>query len=272
MKLLSLVAVFILLSSPTTHAVKLTMMGNQGVTISSENDVVIIDAVYEHYTFWEGFSYDKSLFDSEKLNTFTDKNIVFAATHVHRDHFHPQLLGKDLDTNEAITFVGGQQTIESIKEDFINEHRIRARLKCLAATGCDSSFKLSEKTSVQGISTVHNHESYGWLENISMLVSAGDKQVLHLGDAALSIENIATLKSAIRKPNAVLIPYWFLMNRDLLQRFIQALNPELVVVTHFPQAQFKQLQAFLRPIAESLKGEFPDLKFAVPMPGDSLNI
>lgn len=272
MKLKLLFTIASLLFSLGATAVTLSMQGNQGTVIQGKHDVVIIDALYQHYAHWEGFSYDKSLLNKDGLTKFAGKSLTLAATHVHRDHFHPQLIGEHLDSSETSRFLGGQQTVESIKEDFINEHRISARIQCLSSPDCDATYQVSETTTVKGISTIHNHATYDWVENIAMLVTIEGKGILHLGDSALNEANIATLKDAADNPHSVIIPYWFLMAPDLLETFLKELTPEVILVAHYPEAQFQSLKAFMTPIAQDLQQQLPKSRFELLLPGESLDI
>ena len=272
MKITKILALAFLVTGFQSTAVELTLLGNQGVAINSKKDAVIVDALYEHYPTWEGFSYDKPLLDKAMLTAYEDKNLAISATHIHRDHFHPRMTGEFLDASENVVYVGGKQTVESIKEDFINEHRIRERLICLASEQCNASYQLSKTTTLTGVSTIHNHNDYHWVENIAMLVTMDNKQILHLGDALLNSANVATLTAKVKQPDAVILPYWFIMEPALFEQFITELAPKTVVVSHFPKEQLQALKGYFAPVVESLTAKITDLSFNILAPGDSVSL
>lgn len=274
---------FLLLQSGHLQAVTLTAMGNQGVMLKSDKNTVYVDALYKHYGNWEGFSYDEPRLTPNRIKSNAIKRnaikrnadassefrIVFLATHVHRDHFHPHLMGEVLNEEQIALFIGGSQSVESIKEAYINEHQIRSKMNCIASSGCDSKITISDSLLISGIATEHNHQHYSWVENIAFRIVLEGSHILHLGDAALSLNNINLLKDSTPVDVAI-VPYWFLSDTPLLIGFLTEINPDSMLISHFPKEYIETIQNYTNSVVEKLPEELNRMQFKILSPGEEL--
>lgn len=272
---LVLISGLVLMVSSHLQAVTLTAVGNQGIMLKSDKSTVYIDALYKHYGNWEGFSYDEPQLTLKTLkrnqHTSSESLTVVLATHVHRDHFHPLLMGEILNEELNTLFVGGTQTGESIKEAYINEHQIRSKINCIASSGCKSHMTISDTLLISGIATVHNHQHYDWVENIAFRILLEDSHIIHLGDAALSLDNISLLKTS--KPlDVAIVPYWFLSDKALLTAFLTDIKPDTVLISHFPQEHLETIQNYANSVVKKLPDELNLVHFKILSPGEELSV
>ena len=223
------------------EAFDVTFTANDGIRIESDKEILFVDAIYKHYTNWEGFSFDAMPENLIARIEQEKKTISILSTHVHRDHFHPEVIGELMDVYKNVSSYGPRQVVESIKEGFINEHRINKRLNCIGSAGCDSSYATIDGLEIKGVSLKHTHQSYDWIENIAFLIQNNNQVILHVGDAMLSTKNIALIKQQNQAIDLALLPYWTALDSKTFDAFMQLIKPKKVALIHLPGAQVEQV-------------------------------
>ena len=246
------------------RALDVSFTANDGVQIESDKELILIDAIYKHYTDWEGFSYDAMPEALIKQLRQSTKSINVLSTHVHRDHFHPELIGKLMDTHKNVSSYGSKQVVESIKEGFINEHRISERINCIGSAQCESEYLSKYGLKIKAIPLKHSHKPYEWIENTAFIIEKDNQTILHIGDAMLSTENIEAIKSKNQSVDLALLPYWVVMEPKTFDSFVQSIRPKKVALIHLPKVRIEQLKDYL--INLSYKN------IVVPQPGEEISL
>ena len=247
-----------------------TFTANDGIKIETVKEIVVIDVVYKHYSDWEGFSFDAMPDGLVSELQRENKYLSVLSTHIHRDHFHPEIIGELMDGRTNISAYGPQQVVESIKESFINEHRISKQLNCIGTVNCQSSYVTKGGLKISGISMTHvvgPLEIEHWIDNVAYIVDDGKQTVLHLGDGMLSAENINKIKQRGEKFDLAVIPYWYVMvDRALpmLDQFMATIRPKKVALAHLPVARLEQLKDQVKSLSYQ--------NIIVPAPGEKITM
>jgi len=217
-------------------------VANQGILIKTTKTNIWIDAVYNHVDDWENFSYKPLSDQYEKLLADNNKSNLIFATHIHRDHFHPEKVGRILDNNQQSYFIGNKQTTESMKESFYNEHRINNRIKQLKYKQWQTIDNPTNTTiQFSALKTKHSHASYNWVENTALQIKTDQLHLVHLGDIEPTDEVIKVLEKIRTRIDFLVIPYWILSKKNLIDDLETNVNISRIIISHVPVAYDQQI-------------------------------
>jgi L-ascorbate metabolism protein UlaG (beta-lactamase superfamily) len=179
-----------------------------------------------------------------------------------------KFLGADTVPDGGMILSYQAQVVESIKESFINEHRISKQLNCIGTVNCQSGYVTNSGLKITGISMTHvvgPLEVEHWIENVAYIVDDGKQTILHLGDGMLSMENINKIKQRGEKFDLAVLPYWYgMLDRalPLLDQFMATIKPKKVALIHLPFARLAQLKDQVKSLSYQ--------NIIVPVPGEQI--
>jgi len=222
--------------------VSLWSTANSGVLLQSGETRILVDGLFRPHPEWEGFTF--ASLDSLQLSTAQLDDGLFAnidlilATHVHRDHFHPEEVASFLRKNQETIFVGNNQLVESVLENDVNSPQISSRLIQPESSGSISSYAISG-VKLTFVPISHAGEPYQWIANDAIVIELGGLRILHLGDAnpdpklfSYFVENPQTI-------DLVIAPYWFLLQAPQSEQTGKQIVTEIlaakrVMAVHLP--------------------------------------
>lgn len=220
------------LAGPLAAQAELVHLANEGFLLRSEGRAVLIDAFLE-----EPYAGYASL-EREALERLRaarppfDRVDLALVSHVHRDHFQPELAAEFLaaspdtvlaTTAQVLERLGGEGRVLAAGEDGAP---LRATLGGVEV----ECFRLS-----------HGSGRHAGIENLGHLLEVGGVRFLHLGDAVPDPEAFARLELAGRV-DVALVPYWYL-DGGAGQRLIdEHVAPRHVVAMHVPPPEMADLR------------------------------
>jgi len=104
-----------------------------------------------------------------------------------------------------------------------------------------------------GLNHSRGNTSVGVLPHLGYLFYMGPWDVLHLGDAAVSEENLEILNGSVTRGRLVLlIPYWFLTDGDGVRWLRERSGAELIIVLHANRGNRGQVESSAAAVAGTL--------------------
>lgn len=200
----------------------ISYMGNMGVHISGPGVSVVIDGLHEYY----GPEYLNPP-DSEirkiisKQHPFDKLNTVLF-THYHRDHHSSNLAKRFLQVSLKNRVAGPPQVTDSLPPiqtlNAWNKNEILFR---------DSSAGLF----IYAFNIPHTwQQRHSKVQNVAYLVRSRNYNILHTGDADTDINAFSRLR--LSKTDIMIVPIWFLMDKEGIRIIQEIIKPGKLVVTH----------------------------------------
>lgn len=208
--------------------IEVTYLANEGFLIRGGGHSILIDAL-----FAAGVAGYPTIPDRERALIVQDappynRVDLVLITHVHSDHFAPEVAGQFLSQNLSAMAVAPQQTANEFERDFPGFNAIQTRVR--AVTPQDET---GDDVEIPGIGLKAFHLKHGDTENNAYLVTLGGRTILHFGDAEGDPGAMAAMKLGA-PVDIAFIPYWFADEPDALAAVKQYLRPKQVIFMHFP--------------------------------------
>ena len=250
-----LLSIFLLSASIASPAqnLEVTYIGNEGVLLSTGNQKVMIDALFDNY--YKDYLNPDEVTLNKMINGTTPFNDidVLLSTHIHRDHFEVSLTGRFLTAHPETQFLSSGQIKIELEKEYEKFVSIQGRIEGFIRDEKmhDSN---SDGVSVKSFFVYHaGGNRTKSIENMGFIVEIGGKRILHLGDSDTLTERYKALNLAQYDIDVALVPYWFMMSvegQDIINNHIKAKN---LIGIHFPKAG--------SPLAlKEIKNKYPQAK------------
>lgn len=225
---------------------KLAYIGNMGVLMESGDKTILIDGLHEQYK--PEYAYPKQE-DTRRLISgtypgFTRIEAVLA-THNHKDHASPKLLGDFIKYNKnALIITSSQIKKEVTSSQEITDLPTSSRIREVLPNGAPSSVKY-KGIMLRGINGGHtNKEKHSSIENVVFFLNFDNYNVLHLGDsdwstAKKSLKNLGVKSTPI---DIAILPYWMLLEETSVDLIKSTINPKQIIASHIPPNFSKKQQ------------------------------
>jgi L-ascorbate metabolism protein UlaG (beta-lactamase superfamily) len=165
-------------------ALEVMYIANQGVLLSAGDDRVLIDGLHREYRASYPFLPAPHREAIERAQPPFDGVDVVLVSHRHLDHFHPESVGRYLDSQPQAVLVSSEQVVADLEKGYADFRRIAPRVRTITPA-------LTERvaTNVGGIDVVllgvgHGSGRHGDVQNLGHIVRLAGRKVLHLGDAS----------------------------------------------------------------------------------------
>ena len=232
----TILSLFALSTSAFSQA-ELVHLANEGFLIRSEAHTVLIDA-------WVGKPYvGYPALTAEALERMQAAEAPFDAvdlalvSHIHRDHFQPEL---------AATFLAASPDTQVFSSDQAATFLTDAGVDASRITGQDLEEGEQLEAEPAGVPVFCFRLSHGQrfpgVQNIGHVIEVGGVRFLHLGDAVPDPVAFAALDLPARNIDVALVPYWYLdggPGQKLIEEQIAARH---VVAMHVPFPQLAPLR------------------------------
>lgn len=224
---------------------RVTYIANEGVLLGRDENSVLIDALFR-----DGVAgYDR-------LDSFTqnfiesggrpfDKVALVLATHKHADHFDASAVARFLRENEEAVFASSPQVAELLLPLVAGDAGMVKRVRKVDPEGGDTvAFSVGD-LKVEALRLSHG-DGMETLTNLGFIVHMGDRRVLHVGDAHLSEETMASLMRHAANVDAACVPYWWLLEEQGRSFVRDTLNAKRVIAIHIPPAEAEKIRSQIR--------------------------
>lgn len=244
-KLISCCAVFVLAfwtSNTTAQQLKISYTGNMGVLVEGEDQSILIDGLHEKYK--PAYQYTPLVLASRIISPEEVPLVDFLLiTHFHRDHFSANLSQKFLQENTNSVLLGPVQAKEQI-ESIDSADNVSNRIFSFNAFEGEVTLFEKPDVTIKVIPIPHaNQRRHSEVENLGYVVSLGDKNILHVGDAGSNIDVLQKLDFIRHEIDVVVLPYW-LLSSDNITEIKKLIKAKRYVATHInPSSEVEFVQS-----------------------------
>lgn len=197
-------------------------VGNMGVLISNNKTTVLVDGLHAFYQ--EAYLHTPDTIIRKIMNREGQyaKLEVALVTHFHRDHYSASLSRDFLASDLGRLVAGSGQVIDSLNPQ-----------QSLSAISRNGQIYHNPETqlTIHAFDIPHTwQQRHSAVQNIGYLVRMDGTSVMHIGDADTQPDVFRKL--AISEPDVLIIPSWFLSDKQGLEIIKEILKPKQLVVTH----------------------------------------
>ncbi|TQV85463.1 MBL fold metallo-hydrolase [Aliikangiella coralliicola] len=237
---------------------ELVYTANAGVMLKTDKGNIFIDSIFKLHKNWGGFRYSHLSEQQQHeiingIGDFSEVRLVLA-THIHRDHFHPELVGHVLKNNPTARLFANQQITESVLEGFVNSNPIRDQL--IQYSPQRTSWQ-DEDIQVTIFPVPHGGSRHQWIDNSLIMLEVNGHKFLHLGDAVVDNQSFAKYNFPEQKIDTLITPHWFLTGKGK-QIINHHIKPERIIALHLPPDKTRQNK-----IKKAVQNLYPNLTIMV---------
>ena len=215
-------------------ALTITYIANEGVLIAAGDRHVLIDGLHRpYYPDYAVLPPDQR----EQIETAQppyDEIDVILVSHVHRDHFHAEAVGRHLQHNPGATLIASQQVADSVARDYDGFEAVQGRIQTVQPAWKERIAVRAGGIEIDVLGLRHGSARFRWIQNLGHVVTLGGKKLLHIGDADVSVENFEAFDLAEESIDIAFIPYWFLESRTGRAIVRDVIKPDRVITVHIP--------------------------------------
>ena len=205
-----------------------------GVLITGEEVSVLIDGLHEYY----GPAYlnppQEELIKMISGQGVYDRLNFALFTHFHRDHYSANLARRFLRAFPSRRVAGAPQVIDSLAAGQVLSAWNR---NGLLFNDSASGF------AIYSFDVPHTWpERHSKVQNVAYLVKSGKSNLLHIGDADTDVSTFRKLH--LGKIDVLVIPAWFLMNKQGKEIIEKIIKPHTVIATHISPGEQESVRKY----------------------------
>ena len=211
---------------------RVSYVANAGVLIKSGDSKILIDGLFgSNYGNYDHPSENELKMIQEGLPPYDNIDVVLVS-HIHADHFDPELVLSLIKSQPKITCIVNSQVSDSLLA-YTNDKKVKKQIKSFSnqsindfsMKGIDiKTFKVDHASS----------DSYGWIENTGHIINMGGRKVLHLGDPNYSERPICDLDLSKQRIDIGILPYWLMGDSKSINISDSVIHAKDYIVNHFP--------------------------------------
>lgn len=209
-----------------------TYLGNEGFLVEEGGHAVIIDGLYQGLRGYVGPSEEQRRLREEAVAPFNSIDLVLA-THHHDDHFHPDTVGRHLDSNAKAELVTTLTAVERLQSHFGDFSSIERRVHVVEPTKGKPV-----RMTLGGIDLLvydlHHGRRTPPVANLGFVFLLGGVKFLHVGDTEASPAEIRAAGLYQAGIDVAFVPYWHLTNADAAVAYREALGNPTIIAMHVP--------------------------------------
>jgi len=240
------------LSEPLPHgtAVGVRYIANEGVLISTRDKRVLIDGLHRKYD--DAYSYLPDT-EREKIETAKppfEKIDLILVSHYHGDHFHPESVGRYLQSDPKAILATSEQVAAEVAAKFRSFTGVKDRIIPITYSFKDRVIKNVAGIDVEFLSVGHGSGRHAAIQNLGHVFSLGGKKFLHLGDAMPTVETFDHFDLEKQSIDIAFLPFWFLTSADGRTIIREHIKPKHIIAVHVGPTEAEAVR-------QQIKNEFP---------------
>ena len=203
--------------------VTITYLQNDGVLISDGTHKVLIDAIFNFASGWINLNAAEAAKIINAQAPYDDIDLVLI-THNHGDHYSPGAVNTHLSNNANAKLIAPPPVAANFSgTQIVNINPARGQSQALTVNGIEV-----EVLHLRHFDAFGN--DFSGVQNFGYLVKIGGKNILHLGDVDMTVQNFQNFGLAEKGIDFVLIPtfntpaHFMTSHRDALNSQIQPAN------------------------------------------------
>jgi L-ascorbate metabolism protein UlaG (beta-lactamase superfamily) len=172
-------------------------------------------------------------------------------SHLHRDHFHPESVGRYLVHSPQTILVSSEQVAGEIETRFTDYAVVSSRITTVTPPLMHRVAMTVAGIDLEVLGVGHGTGRHGSVQNLGHLITLGGRKLLHLGDADTAPAILEKLRLDEEGIDIAFLPLWFLTGTAGPVAVREHIKPRHIIAVHMPAAGAAQA-------TEQIKRTFPD--------------
>jgi L-ascorbate metabolism protein UlaG (beta-lactamase superfamily) len=211
---------------------QLTFIANSGVLVSSGDQKVLIDALFDkpnpEYRAPSPEVLDKIM----KGEAPFDGVDLLLVTHNHPDHFDAGLAARYLEKNQGPVLLAPTDTVVELRKAAADWARIEPRVVPFDLKVGEKAERSLKQVPVTAFRTLHGKQEAPM--NIMFLFELGGWRIFHEGDSPGNVDEYRGFGLGSDVVDLALVHYWFPLEPNCARFLQDILKPDHIALTHLP--------------------------------------
>ena len=235
----------ILFCSALQADITLTKLANEGVIISAGETRIMIDGmVVEPYSVYGGLPADAEAQFREARGEFAGIDLALVS-HRHHEHNQPEFACAFLQTSPATELYTSAQVIGLIREKCRSFISGNPRVHTIDPQyGAPHLIEISDAR-VTAFPLSHGTRKRARIQNFGHLVEIDGMKVLHIGDAAMQVDEFERAGLRQVKLDIALIPFLYFQPGPGAAIVDRYLNARLKIAMHIPPSEMEEVKTYM---------------------------
>lgn len=231
---------------PDAAGLKITYVANEGVLLEADGVRVLIDALVRPNDLFYSVLPDPAREAIETAVPPWQGIDLVLVSHMHRDHFHAEAVGRHLARADGAWMVSSQEVVGLLQEHFADWAGIKDRVQGIAWDVGRQETVTAGGAKVTFLGLSHGGGPVATVQNFGHVVEIGRYKVFHGGDAVPSEENFAGRGLEARGIDVALLPWWHIASDEALAVVQKHLAPRRIVLIHVAPSEEGQVEIHRR--------------------------
>ena len=227
---------------PEGKAIEVQYIANEGVLITAGDKRVLIDGLHRKYA--DAYAYLPDV-EREKIETAKppfDAIDLLLVSHRHGDHYHPESVGRYLQSNSKTVLATSGQVAGELAERFAGYAQAKDRVLPVNYAFRERETKSLAGIDVEFLSVGHGSGRHAEIQNLGHIFSVGGKKFLHLGDAVPSVEIFDHYEIDKQGIDIAFLPAWFLTSESGRTIIREHIKPKHIIAVHVGPSEGETLK------------------------------
>ncbi|HWM85817.1 MAG TPA: MBL fold metallo-hydrolase [Kofleriaceae bacterium] len=227
-------------------SLRVTYLANEGVLLEAGDTRVVIDGLHRHYKDLYATLPDPAREAFESAAPPWNGIDLLLVSHRHRDHFHPEAVGRHVRAAPGAHLIAPAQAVDEIAPELAADGSIRPRIHAWNWQVGRSHVIRAAGLDVTLLGLSHGSGVHADVQNVGHVFTIGGVTVLHVGDAELTADNFAPFELPARGIDIALLPWWYVAS-DQSRALVRAhIAPRRIVALHIGPGEAAEVVAELR--------------------------
>jgi len=217
------------------EGVRVTYITNAGFLITAGDQRILIDAIYEGNP--EGTL--KPILNSQPPFDGVD---LILTTHVHYDHFDPELVLQYLQNNPETLFASTPRAVDAI---LALDNSLRPRLTAIELQAGESEHLTLANIDVEVLHLAHGSTGAGIL-NLGYIITLGNVKLFHMGDMnpdAVSISDLQAYTFPEKQIDIAFVHYRLFSEKRFHAYITEGIQARYLIPMHFGSSSLLNLES-----------------------------
>ncbi len=226
-------AVRALVPAAELTGVELVFLANEGFLLRSAKHAVLIDAfLKEPYDLYDALP--RSVYERlVRAEPPFDGPTTALVSHRHQDHFQAHPAAKFLTRHASAQLYSSEEVVALLSKQAPDFAAFEARVKTVTPeVGKPVELELADGVRVTFLRLEHSGENNKEIQNLGHVISFGELDLLHVGDAETNFESFRPL--AGRTIDVAILPYWYFGSEQGRELIAEVIRPRVAVAAHIP--------------------------------------
>ncbi|MBK9154885.1 MAG: MBL fold metallo-hydrolase [Chloracidobacterium sp.] len=236
---------------PQGKSVEVRYIANEGVLISSRDKRVLIDGLHRKYDDAYAYLPDDEREKIEAAKPPFENIDLILVSHYHGDHFHPESVGRYLQSSPKSLLATSEQVVAEVAAKFSSYATIKGRIAPVTYSFKERITRNVGGIDVEFLSVGHGTGRFAAIQNLAHVFTLGGKKFLHVGDAEMSVPLFDHYDLDKQGIDVAFMPAWFLTNAEGRTIIREHIKPKHIIAVHVGPTEAASLE-------QQIKDEFPD--------------